>query len=713
MGDDLQNSLGALITVLVVVGIITGGCAGNTDRYPEPTSPEDALQEFSVDDRFTVELFAAEPLVVDPVELVFDEEGRAYAVEMRDYPYEGTPDEPRSRIRLLEDVDRDGRVDESTVFAESLPNATSVLPWKEGILAVAPPEILYLRDTDGDNKADHREVLFTGFFHGDSQSQITNLRFNFDNWIYAANSGRPGKVTYTRRPERPAVDVEGGDFRFRLDRGEFGRISGSTQFGHDFDDWGRRYVTHNTLHIRQIVIPGDYLDRVPHFSPSQGRTNISDHGLRMYQQSDPEYWRKVRTERRNREYAARNLDRTEHGSGYFSAATGGTIYSGGIFPDSYAGNWYVGEVMGNLVHRDVLRSNGSRSVASRAANEQDDEFLTSTDNWFRPVNMTEGPDGALYVVDMYRQHIEMREFVPDDLEEGMDFHAGDDMGRIYRIVPKDRSGSYAWPDLGNASTKELVELLAHENRWWRLTAQRLILERQDRSITGRLEEMARSHARPQARLHAIYALEGLSALSGELVGRKLEDPHPGVREHAVRLAERYESLADEVAPMVDDPSARVAFQVALSLGEFTGAQVEAALAELARRRGDDRWIQTAILSSEMGTSVEMLEGLADNGFFDVPHQGRKQFLRRLSEVIASRRNRSEIELALTLLNELGASGGEAWQTAGLGGLAEGLEAEEGDQTVTLNQTQALDAFLNSSSDTVRAAAQNVARRLNM
>ena len=236
--------------------LITLSCSG--PEYPEALTPEEALQSFQLKDGFRIEIFAAEPHVVDPVDLAFDAYGNAYAVEMLDYPYKPEKGKARSRIRYLQDTDNDGRVDHSVIFQDSLSEATSILPWEDGLLVCAAPDILYLKDTDGDQVADTRETLFTGFFENNSEAQITNLKFNIDNWIYASNHGNPGMVQFLRDPEKPEVSIRGTDFRFRLDQGLFEPAAGSTQFGQAIDTWGQRFSTQNTIHISQVVIPWRY-----------------------------------------------------------------------------------------------------------------------------------------------------------------------------------------------------------------------------------------------------------------------------------------------------------------------------------------------------------------------------------------------------------------------------------------------------------------------
>lgn len=673
-----------IIVFSILLVSLPAGCLKRKEGGP--LSPRQALESFRLHEDFRIELFAAEPDVADPVELAFDEDGRAYVAEMRDYPEDppvGNP--PRSRIRLLEDTDGDGRVDRSVIFADGLLQATSVMPWKGGLLVTAAPDILYLKDTNGDGKADLRRVLFSGFALVNPESRITNLRFAVDNWIYASNNGHHGNITFREQPEAAPVSVLGADFRFRLDRGEFEAESGPTQFGQAMDDWGHRFVTQNTVHVRHVVIPRRYLDRNPFLAVEQVTQDISDHGrpsAPVFQLTAPQYWRQERSRMRQKRYRENQLDRvrppdpsTEIASGYFTGAAGGTIYAGDSFPGPFRGNLFTGDVATNLVHRDILQPSGVSFVASRAAEEREREFLASTDQWFRPCNFTTGPDGNLYLVDIYREFIETPESVPEELKKNMDFYSGDTLGRIYRIVPKNAAPLRpARPRLSQATGAELVDHLSHPNAWWRLTAQRLLLERQDPSVVPLLQELLLKGRSPQARLHALYALEGLSSLDSSLLQRALQDPHPGVREHAVQLAERFPELAGRLAAMIDDPSPRVAFQLALSLGEFAGEDALSALAELAAQRIEDRWFRTAVLSSPLGSSMELLERLSGRyRFWKALTAEKEEFLKRLATVIGARNRTREMERFLAFFSVPRESSGEEAQAAALSGLGRGLK----------------------------------------
>ena len=387
---------------------------------PPALSPQEALKSFHLSNDFRVELFASEPEVMDPVEMVFDENGRAYVAEMRDYPEDPPPGKPaRSRIRLLEDTDGDGKIDRSTVFADEVLEVSGILPWKGGLVVTSAPDILFLKDTNGDGKADLRQVLYTGFPKVNPEARVTNPRLGIDNWIYVANDGREGQITSPAHPERSPIAVGGADFRFRPDRELAEPASGPTQFGTTFDDWGNRFITQNTVHTRHVVVPMQYLARAPLLDVPSVSQDISDHGrpsVRIFALTQPQEWKVERTQLRQQRYRENHLEKireldpsTEMAGGYFTAAAGGTIYSGDTFPEKYQGNLFTGDVSANLVHRDLLRPDGVTFVASRSEEEQDREFLASTDIWFRPCNFANAPDGNLYMVDMYRIFIETPE----------------------------------------------------------------------------------------------------------------------------------------------------------------------------------------------------------------------------------------------------------------------------------------------------------------
>jgi putative membrane-bound dehydrogenase-like protein len=636
---------------------------------------------------------------------------------MRDYPYQPPEGKPAlSRVRVLEDRDGDGRVDHSTVFAEGLPNVKSVLPWKDGVLVSSAPHILYLRDTDGDLRADETTPLFTGFtILVDPEGQLSNLRFGIDNWIYAGNDSQAGQITFSRRPDAEPASILNADFRFRLDRNLFETASGATRFGMSFDNWGRRFFSQAGRHVQHVVAARRYLQRNLFLLAPPVTRFISDHDQRIFQLTPPEAWREARTRMRQRRSRELGREREMASTGFFTGATGNTIYNGDTFPPRYRGNAFSGDVAGNVVHRDIISPSGVSFVANRAEEEKNREFMASTSRWFRPANFTVGPDGNLYVIDICRQYVETPASIPEPIKEGLDFYAGTDHGRIYRIVPRNSaSRPYVRPALHKAATPELVGHLASPNQWWRLTAQRLLLQRQDRSALPALREMAGYRENPQARLHALYALEGLSALEESIVGAALGDEHPGVREQAVLLAENFPGLLPRLVKMTADPSPRVAFQLSLSLGEFSGPRVLDAFRDLLARHGEDPWQRAAILSSDAGSSLQLLESMvAERGYFKDPTPKKTRFLEDLAAVVGARNRGQDIQRLVRLLARSRPLREKSWQTAGLSGLARGLELGQVLHLKPAGATGSLRNLLASRSQEVRGAAARVGKHFQV
>lgn len=673
-----------------------------SSKSPPPLSPEAALRSFRVTGPFRIELFASEPHIGDPVDMAFDENGRVYVADMLDHPYDPPPGvKARSRIQWLEDTDGDGVIDRSGTFADDLANVTGILPWRGGLIVTRAPDILFLKDTKGQGKADIRKVLYTGFSTKViPEGRVTNPRLGIDNWIYVSNSGLEGMITSPDHPERPAVSVRGSDFRFQPDRGIAEPASGPAQFGSTFDDWGNRFITQNTIHIRQVVIPMHYLLHAPLAELPLLAQDISDHGrpsARMFQLTAPQEWRVQRTTLRQKSYDEKHLDRVEQVAGYFTAASGGTAYTGDTFPTPYWNNIFTGDVSGNLVHRDVLKRDGAIFSATRG--EENVEFIASTDVWSRPCNFANAPDGNLYMIDMYREFIENPESIPVEIRKNMDFHSGDKLGRIYRIAPlQPRAKHDLKPALGSASIPNLVDTLSSTNGWHRETAQRLLIERRDPSSVALLRAMAEKSDFPQARIRALWTLEGLSVLDPEKVMRALTDPHPEVRRNALQLSEELvkdsRPLRDAVLACVHDSDPHVQFQLALTLGTVEGDSAMSALAALAMQQATDPWFRAAILVSAARSPGRLLELLQARGY----SWSDGDLLKGLASLIGSHQNPAEIARffqTLSLLKPL---------QPGLEGLAHGLQMTQVKDLYVPGAEPILQRLLGSSSTSVQSAS---------
>jgi len=605
-----------------------------------PLTPDQALAEFRVRPGLRVELVAAEPEVQSPVAAAFDEKGRLFVVEMLDYPVYDKSKPPQGRIKMLEDKDGDGRYETATVFAEGLLMAQGVTPWNGGILVTQAPNVLFLKDTAGDGRADERRTLYAGFAVENPQLRVSFPTFAMDNWIYVANGQRGGRIRSGARPESAPIDINGMDFRFDPIRDRAEAVTGFGQFGLTFDDWGRRFECTNRNHIIPLVIPNKYFQRDPFLAAPPPVTDNQGAGgaARVYPIS-------------------RNWTLTSAHSGTFTAACGVFIYRGELLPREYYGHVFTCEPTGNLIHEEQLISTGG-SYAWKPPHEGV-EFLASPDNWFRPVSMFPGPDGALYVVDMYRAEVEHPDWVPAELKGRYHFDHRRDQGRIWRIVPEGRRNPMPRPQLAGMKSSELVALLGHPDVWWRMTAQRLLVERQDRDAWGPLKAMIASPD-PLARLHAAWTLEGLQQLGVDVALRLLADPHPGVRENAVRLAERWAAdgpVAGELARLADDPDEHVRWQVALSIGARDDDSILGPLAKIAAAKIEDRWTRLAVETAVPTRAGKLLALSRD-----------PVFCRELAAIVGSRKDRDEVS---AVVRDAAASDARR-QAVILTGLAEGM-----------------------------------------
>lgn len=621
--------------------------AADMPRIPH-TEAADAVKSFRLAAGFSVELVAAEPLVGDPVDACFDEFGRMYVAEMHGYPFSHEPTKLNPQgggkkdagiIRLLEDSDGDGRMDKSVVFADQISWPTSICCYNGGVFVIAPQYLYYFKDTDGDSKADVREVILSGFGRENVQSVTNGLRWDLDNRIAFA-AGRNSKSILHRDKPLPTV---AGDLRFNPKSEEFESLTGGLQFGHSMDDWGTRFVCSNSNHIQQVLYPQAYLARNPLLVASGQIRSIASDGAssRVYRISPPEPWRIIRQRWRAADKGYKlviNSDGgweflpldpsvkkgavpTEYPVGYFTSATGITIYRGSAYPKEFRGNAFVGDVGGNLVHRKILNTDHVVYRADRA--DQGKELLASPDNWFRPVNFVNAPDGTLYILDMYRETVEHPYSIPDEIKKFLHLTSGSDRGRVYRLVSPNMTRIRP-ARLGDLTNAGLVSHLGSENGWNRDTAQRLLWERQDKTVVPLIEELLLKTKNPLGRLHALYTLRGLDALTAEHIRRGLQDEHPRVRAHAVRLSESLihdsDELVSELVALCNDDNEHVRFQLAFSLGESNSAEALAGLGRLARDRRNTGEIQTALLSSVGDTADRLATSLlTDDDFVGKKH----------------------------------------------------------------------------------------------
>lgn len=710
----------ALLALLFSAGLIARAdnptSPLNGTAAKSPLSPEESLKHFVLaDPNLQIEIVAAEPEVIDPVAIQFDEHGRLWVVEMRDYPTGpkeappllGGPDaKPLSRIKLLEDKDGDGRFETAHVFADNLLFATGVQPWDGGVIVTLAGEVAYFKDTDGDHKADVRETWFTGFAQANTQLRANHPTFGPDGWIYVANGLRGGNVIAVKKdwpvkadgergrkgdgekdksqppsspplpltpspplhsishdPANPRpVSLTGRDFKFDPLTGRYEAISGNGQFGLTFDAWGNRFVCDNRHPCRHVIFEEDFIKRCPHVAFPAVVNDV------------------IPPDDKNKVFPLTSAWTTSNlHAGTFTASCGVTVYTGDWLPEEFRGNVFVCEPTGNLVQRAILEPDGvtfksrnpyarspvaqsspvaprqekpnppttpankstpngqSESTARSADLSRSDratgtqEFLASRDDWFRPVDLQNGPDGALYVVDMYRAVIEHPEWVPDELKKRPDTWLGNDMGRIYRIRPKDQARQAMTKQTVPSDADKLVEWLDSPNGWNRITAVRRLAEKfaaNEKQLVGLIEQ----EWRPKSPLGLTIAMQIRPHDFAAVKYSNLQDLFRKTQDHwcrsqILRVSGRNGLHEKEWLSLTGlariDPHPRVRFEMNLQFPHIPGSNAEVSDAPLqfwgrqTFKDLNDPWLRLAMFGNLDGPS---------GALFEVAHTGRATWM---------------------------------------------------------------------------------------
>ncbi len=563
-----------------------------------PQIPED----FMIEDSFDLSLVVQEPLIRDPVDLKFNELGDAMVLEMPGYPFEDS----ESRIVVLKDENGDGVFDRNIIFIKNLQLASAFIPYKKGVLVAAPPYLLHVRDDDQNYVPEGVDTLMSGFATGNLQHNFNGLTLGMDNWIYAANGGNDGNPYWWDDPSS-RLPLRGQDFRFQVETKKLERLGESSGgFGLAMDEYGRVFETHNLNHLSHLVFPDRYIGQ-NQINTQHTLENISDHeenGLaRIYPIGVQE-------------------SRVNHPeqSGYFSGSCGITYYGGGAFGETYDNTIWVADVVLNLIHVDKLKPNGASFRGSRVLEKRD--FLASSDRAFRPVNMSVGPNGALYVLDMHRKVIEHPEWIPDEIEKTLDINAGKDQGRIYRIT---RNGFEKKFDLSQfQNEKDLVKCLSHPNQWVRMTAHRLLLEELPSDAAIQELRVQTTSENDLAALHSLWILENTVGLDESELLSALDRPNPAIRENALVLSEsRFDGntvLAEAGIRALSDENTRVRMQAALSLSMMDQIDENAFLESIIQTAAmnNDQWTIEALVLAADQKSPQLLASLLTNPEPSVP-----------------------------------------------------------------------------------------------
>ena len=581
--------------VIAALAFVAGAVATGSTFQPAPVlSPAAALKTFVVQPGYRLELVASEPLIQDPVVIDWDAQGRLWAIEMPGYMRDiqaSREHDPDGRVVVLQDTNGDGRMDKRTVFADGLvlPRALKVLD--TGVLVGEPPNLWFMRDANDDLKPDSKELVTNGYGRRESnvEHNANSLFWGIDNWIHTSEVD-----TFLRR--------KGGKFEVRrtLARGQWG----ATQ-----DDAGRIFRNSNESALHADLVPTVYFARNPALTRTRGSYEFlgrPDDDLNVVWPARP-------TRGVNRGYQAGIL-RADGTLARFTAVCAPTVYRGDRLPAELYGNVFLAEPAANLVSRIVVSDDGT-SLRGKKAYDRG-EFIASTDERFRPVNLSSAPDGTLYVVDMYRGIIQHRGYITEYLRDQIVSRSLEQpigYGRIWRVVHEGTRRGPS-PSLKRATPAALVQALSHPNGWWRDTAQQLLVERNDKASIEPLKQLVDTGASPRTLLHALWTLDGLDSLDAAAVTRALRHSSRDVRASAVRLAERWlreghAEMQAAVLALATDTDWAVRGQLAASLGELPQGTRESALAAFLERHATDPVAMDAALSGMNGAEPRVLEAL--------------------------------------------------------------------------------------------------------
>ena len=641
---------------------------------PKPLTPEESAAAFQVPDGFRMEVVASEPLIASPSAVCWDERGRMFVSELHGYNLEGQLDidelnktgqldtqvrrvqaaEQFKRaadsgtfgvVKMLRDTDGDGRMDAVAVWAKDLPPAFGLVPARGGVIVACAPDIVFLADRDGDGVAEVREKLFSGFRTGALERGINAPQWGADGWIYFGRGWGGGKIT---GPKLAApVALPDSDFRIRADGSAIEPVTGGTHtFGFAMTESGDRFLVNTTIPAIHVApLPWRYLVRNPDAAASGLEAATGDR--RAWSLSSPHPWRQRRADDPAyfKYYNSRYGAAESEADGWFTAACGPLVYLDYALPGLH-GQYFVCEPAGNLIHRALIESDGAVLKVRRAPGEEKSEFAASRDSWSHPMNLSHGPDGALWVTDYYREIIEDYSAIPRHLRQRYGLYAGHDRGRIHRLTHRDLAASPP-ADMSALDAAALARETASTLLWRRQTAQRLLIERGEKGAVPVLRSLlVEKDAKPSAIIAALHTLDGLGALTRSDAAPFFNHADAAVRIHALQLADRWFSkdtaaLDVALAAAATETNPRVLLQFAMSLGETRDQRAFAVLTRFARERLGIRWMDAALLSSLHARGGEMLAALLREPGKAAP------LLEKLAQSIAARGDESELALALT------------------------------------------------------------------
>ncbi|WP_192085756.1 c-type cytochrome [Algoriphagus sp. Y33] len=626
-----------------LIVIVMAACAKIVIEDPSNPSParsaEEELETFELEEGFKIQLVAAEPMVQDPVFITFDEDARLWVIEMRGFMTDtlgSEEDKPIGRISVLEDENGDGLMDKSTVYLDSLVMPRAIGFFADGVLVSENSALWITKDLNGDLRADTKVLLDSTYASsGNPEHSDNGLLRNVDNWYYNAKS----KIRYKYK-----------DGKWIREETEF-----RGQWGISQDDQGRLYYNYNWSQLHADLVPPNYLSRNPNHSSSTG----IDYGVAQDRRVYPIH----PTPAVNRGYIPGVLDESQRLM-EFTAACSPLIFRSTLFPEEYYGNAFVAEPAGNLVKRNVLTESGT-TISGMDPNPGS-EFMASSDERFRPSDFAVGPDGALYIADMYRGLIQHKEYLTPYLSEqtvGRGLHMPIHLGRIWRIVPEGKN-TRKTPKLSKADNHELIALLSDEDGWYRDMAQRLLVERNDKSVKDALiQVISDPKGNEMARFHALWTLEGLDLLTEDLLFSVLDNSSGLIQSTVLRLAEPFAqnspSTRSKLAQLMKDAapvaSPKETLQLALSAYVLEAEENGNILSYIFQKHGSDPLIRDAMMSSLADREYAFLQKLWTSSDWEKQDQIKEIFLETLATAILKKGSSPEVNGLLTMADakELG------------------------------------------------------------
>ncbi len=627
-----------IINLLKVIAFgLLIGCVQKDYNIHHPLT-EQATFQF-VDPNLEISLVASEPDIISPVDMAWGPDGSLYVVEMTGYPVTKN----KGKIKKLTDEDGDGHYSMKSVFVDNLNFPVSIMYYRGGLLVADAPDIYFFYDSDGDGVADKKEVFLTGFVPGNQQLRANSLHWGLDNWIYGANGRAGGTLRFGK--DTTQVSIDSRDFRINPSNSEIQAISGLSQFGLAMDNWGNRFLSYNHRFARQVMLEEQHLTRNPALTPEA-----------VFDTSQNEHDRRVWT------LLTSTMRFNRDPIGYFTSLSGLTAYRGSLLGPEYNGSLFAGESVQAAVIRRHMQKDGA--VFRALDMEKDTEFLVSTDEWFHPVNFSNGPDGALYVVDFYRKFVEHPEWANDEKEDGIDWNLGETHGRIWRIASKgnELNPKRMKPDLNQADVATLVSQFEDDAGWRRDMAQQLLVDGQKKEAAELLEKMLYSK-KALARSHSYWTLDGLGLLTPMHVAQALEDENNNVILQGIKLAEKYASLSsnlkEKLIALGNNENKDIRFRAILALGNEKDQSVQRGLVAIAQNYSD-KWTQVAILSSVAQWPLHFAQGMLLGNTQSENCEGNLDFFGQIGSLLAYSNDKNVSSWVETIIDERSKSDCESW-----------------------------------------------------